>query len=340
MKKKFGFIIGVVAFVIVFAFSSPVQAGKIKTCPGQGYRVTGDVTSDWGAEGGDLWYDVLKETASSTAGGYDDATTPPVYGVMVRPPSSIDLPNSVNPTNHNWVEVNYLLVSGKYGQRTLYSVGELDPRFGNKPVTLTKDKKGYELSGLGRCVRGVSTIDVVHAFTNIKGVPNDARPYAPWIVVSGGGIAPRTYDLTALQTMPQVTFDASTSTSNTYGIWTGPRLVDVLRASGVDTEDTDSYIVVQGADGYATVYSMYEVTHKIGIQDLTTCPACEPGYVMLAVKDGSAKNTLNNGTCADAESAGTVCKDGGIVRTVVPGDWQAGRWISNAAQIIVHKLGR
>jgi DMSO/TMAO reductase YedYZ molybdopterin-dependent catalytic subunit len=201
------------------------------------------------------------------------------------------------------------------------------------------NKKGYDLSGLGRWIRGVSTIDVVHAFTNIKGVPNDARPYAPWIVVSGAGIASLTYDLAALQAMPQVTFDASTSTSNTYGIWTGPRLVDVLKASGVNTRDMDSYIVVQGADGYATVYSMYEATHQIGIQDPTTCPGCEPEYVLLAIKE-DLKNTINNGTCTDAESAGTACKDGGIVRTVVPGDWQAGRWVYNTLQIMVFKLGR
>lgn len=328
--KKCNRVVVFVLVAVLFILSGQAHA----------YKVTGDVTSGWGTTGGDLWYDVLKESNSSTAGGYDDVDAP-VYGVMVRPPSTLDLPNPLNPTNHNWVEVNYLLVTGRNGHKALYSVGELDPRFGNKTVTLTrnKDKKDYNLAGEGREVKKVVSIDVVHAFTNIKGVPNDARPYAPWVVVSGAGITPRTYNLAALQAMPQVTFDASSSTKNIKGVWTGPRLVDVLKDAGVDTKDMDSYIVVQGADGYAAIFSMYEATHQAGIGDPTTCPACEPGYVLLAIKE-VLKNTLDNGTCTDPESAGTACRDGGIVRTVLPGDYQAGRYISNTAQIIVYKLHR
>jgi hypothetical protein len=334
MKKHFGIVMAVAALAMVLAWTGSVQA----------YTVTGDVTPGWGTLGGSLWYDVLKETASSTAGGYD----PQTYGVMVRPPTTTDLPNPINPTNHNWTEVNYLLVTGQFGQRALYSVGELDPRFGNKTATLTcksGNKKGRgcdnngqcDLVGAGREVKKVSNIEVVHAFTHMKGVPGDVHPFSPWLVVSGAGITPKTYDLADLQAMHQVTFDASTSTSNTKGIWTGPRLVDVLKASGVDTKDMDSYIIVQATDGYSTLLSMYEATHKLGITDPATCPACQPEYILLGISD-TLGNTLNNGTCTDPVSANTTCKDGGFVRTVNPGDLAAGRWVSNAAQIIVYKL--
>jgi hypothetical protein len=324
MKKNFGFVMAVAALVMVLAWIGPVQA----------YEVIGDVTSGWGTEGGNLWYDVLKETATSSAGGYDGTYT---RGVIIRPPTTPDLPNPLSPTNHNWIEVDYILATGRGGQRALFSVGEIDPRFGNGTVTLTlnKSKKDYDLAGEGRWVRNVSKIDVVHAFTNMKSVPGDVHPYSPMLVVSGAGISPRTYDLADLQAMTQATFDASLSGTNTKGKWTGSTLVDVLKASGIDTRDMDSYVIVQATDGYATLLSMYEVTHNS-----TDLPNSSVGCALplLAIRD-ELNNTINNGTCTDPEPASnTPCRDGGFVRTVLPNDLAAGRWVSNTAQIIVYKL--
>lgn len=320
MKKSFAVSVVFGALAMAFGWAPPSQA-----CPDEGYQVTGDVTTGWGTEGGDLWRDVLKETETSTAGGYDGTYT---KGVLARPPSTQDLPNPLNPTNHNWTEVDYVLVTGRFGERALYSVGELDPRFANQPVSLTRRHHhgAFNLEGAGRSVRDVVDIGVVHAFTNIKGVPKDVHPYAPTLVVSGGGISPRTFGLSDLQAMAQVTFDAASSTSNTVGVWKGPTLLSVLRASGVNTEDLDSYLVVQSTDGYATVLSMYEATRLTASQ-----------YALLATGD-TLNNTLNNGTCTDPESANTPCKDGGFVRLVLPKDQAAGRWISNTAQIIVFSL--
>jgi hypothetical protein len=323
MKKNFVFMMAVTALVVVLSWRGPVRA----------YEVTGDVTSGWSSEGGDLWYDVLKETATSTAGQYDDAGDNP-HGVLVRPPTTKSLPNPLSPTNHNWIEVDYILVTGRGGQRVLYSVGELDPRFGNEAVTLTlnRNKRDYDLAGAGRAVKMVGTIEVVHAFTNIKSVPNDARPYSPMLVVSGAGITPQTYDLADLQAMGQVTFDASSSKTNTYGIWTGPRLLDVLNASGVDTKNMNSYIIVQGADGYATLLSMYEVTHNAG-----ACPLASECPLPLLAISGCFPDT---GKCSI--NCGSSCSKGenGFVRTALPKDLAAGRWVSNTAQIIVFKLDR
>ena len=228
--------------------------------------------------------------------------------------------------------MDYILVNGRDGQRVLYSVGELDPRFGNVPVALTCDKVGRcDLAGGGRRVRNVSKIEVVHAFTNIKNVPNAVHPYSPWLVVSGAGISPRTFSLTDLRatTLEQASFDASSSTSDIKGIWTGPTLRSVLKASGVDDRDSeslDSYIVVQASDGYATLLSMYEATRLTG-----------PQYALLGIAD-TLNSTLNNGTCTDPESAGTKCKDSGAARLVLPGNFAAGRWPSNVAHIVVYKL--
>jgi hypothetical protein len=59
---------------------------------------------------------------------------------------------------------------------------------------------------------------------------------------------------------------------------------------------------------------------------------------MLAISD-TLKNTLNNGSCTDAEPAsGTTCKDSGLARLVLPKDQLAGRWGSDVAQVIVYPL--
>ena len=327
MRKNFGFVMAVTALVMALAWTGPVRA----------YEVTGDVTSGWSSEGGDLWYDVLKETASSTAGEYDDVGDNP-HGVLVRPPTTKALPNPLSPTNHNWNQVDYIFAAGRNGKGVLYSVGELDPRFGNAPVTLTlnRNKKDYDLAGAGRAVKTVNTIEVVQAFINIKSVPNDVHPYSPMLIVSGAGITPQTYELADLQAMTQVTFDASASITNTKGKWTGPTLVSVLNASGIDIKNMNSYVIVQATDGYATLLSMYEVTHNAVECPSTTVGECP--LPLLGIKDTQG-NTLNNGTCTDPEPAsGTTCKDGGFVRTVLPTNLAAGRWVSNTAQIIVYKV--
>ena len=138
--------------------------------------------------------------------------------------------------------------------------------------------------------------------------------FSPLLIVSGAGIIPRTYDLADLEAMKQETFDASSSTTNTVGKWTGPTLVSVLNASGVDTRDMDSYVVVQATDGYAAVLSMYEATHMTGAQ-----------YALLAIS--ASDNSINKGG-----------NDSGLARLILPNDNVAGRWVSNVAQIVVYRL--
>jgi hypothetical protein len=321
MKKNFGLVMVVAALVALLLSSSSLFA----------YTVNGYVDNPGEySTGGSLWT-ALQGTG--TQGGAPDYLFPCAGGTDVP---CIHLPNPpyvINSTNHNWVDSNYVLVTGKHGSRALYSVGELNPKFApaGSEVTLTCasatkgrscNKNGQcDLTGAGRVVKNVSSIDVVHAFTHIKSVAgNTAHPFSDVLIVSGAGITPRTYDLTDLQAMKeQVTFDASTSTVNTKGIWTGPTLLSVLKASGIDTKDMDSYIVVQATDGYATILSMYEATHKTGSQ-----------YALLAIIDEQG-NTINCGTSCTKG-------DNGLARLVLPNDNVAGRWVSNVAQIMVYKL--
>ncbi|MGD0231898.1 MAG: hypothetical protein ABSC19_16345 [Syntrophorhabdales bacterium] len=313
MKKNLAFLMAVAALVMLLAWTGQVRA----------YEVTGDVTSGWGTTGGSLWYNVFNETASSGSG-----TAP--FGVIVRPEAGY----LINSTLHNWVEGDFVVVTGMDGERALYSIGELDPGFGNETVTLTltKDKKGYNLAGAGRAIGNVADIDVVHAVDVVKGAYGSIYPYSIQLVVSGEGIAPKKYELADLLAMKQVTFNASSSTTNTVGVWTGPTLVDVLKASGVDTTDMDSYIVVVATDAYATVVSMYEATHMI-----TNTQTELPLLATSGVVSGSDEINCGSSSLLPPTSSTSSCAGDGFVRLVLPEHAKAGTWVSNVYAIMVHK---
>jgi hypothetical protein len=285
MKKNFALIMAVAALAMLLSSNGPVFACTVE----------GDFNTPgaYACTAGDLWT-LLEDT-----GGGISQPSPPM-----------------NPTNHNWIEGDFVLVTGEHGSSAIFSVGELDTKFAPADeVTLTLDKSGrYDLSGEGRAVKGVSGIDVVKAVPIGKGVETQ-HPFSTLLVVSGEGIMPRTYNLADLEEMTQETFNASSSTTNTVGIWTGPTLLSVLEASGIDTRDMNSFVVVSATDGYATVLSMYEVTHMIGTQ-----------YDLLAIK------------ASDGSINGTTSSDSGFARLILPNDSVAGRWVSNVDQITVHGL--
>ena len=308
MKKNSCFVI-LATVAMLFILGPVARAYTVK-----GYvNHPGEYSTD-----GSLW------TALQGTGGFGaDSQYPYQYPCFSDPKlPCITLPQppyALNAINENWVDSNYVLVTGKNGSRALYAAGELDPKFApaSDVVTLTCNKKGRcDLAGEGRAVRNVSTIEVVHAVSAAKVVGNTpfTHFFSPVLIVSGAGITPRTYDLAHLKAMRQETFDASSSTTNTVGIWTGPTLGSLLSASGVDTKDVDSYVVVQATDGYAAVLSMYEATRKTGAQ-----------YALLAIS--ASNNSINKSG-----------NDSGLARLVLPNDGVAGRWVSNVAQIVVYKL--
>lgn len=297
MKRNFVFVMAVAALVILLS-GGPVFANTVKgdfaTLPSGRvftYTVTGDFTTTpctaTLSTGGDLW-----TLLQGTCGG-------------IRLPSP---PPPINPTNDNWIEGDYVLVTAWSGSTALYSVGELDPKYAPDAVTLTVQKNGMiDLAGEGRAVRAVRNVDVVHAVPVVRA---GQRFFSTELVVSGVGIAPQTFDLADLEGMTQETY-----TNIAGATWTGPTLLNVLKASGVNTRNMNGYVIVQATDGYATVLSMYEATHLTGTQD---------ALLAISASDGS----INGG--------GT--KDNGLARLVLPNDKTRGRWVSNIYQIVVHTL--
>jgi len=329
MRKNYCFVI-LAAAAALFILSTQATA----------YTVSGYVNNPGKySTTGSLW-DVLQ--------GPDAVSFPntapyeyPCYNETTVP--CITLPNpayDLNNTNHNMVDSNYVVVTGEDGSRALYSVGELDPKFApaSSEVTLTCDKHGRcDVAGEGRAVHHVSNIDVVHAVTTVhlNGTVNGVsfpftHFYSPLIVVSGEGITPRTYNLADLRAMKQETFNASSSTTNTQGIWAGPTLASLLEASGVDTKDMDSYIIVQATDSYAAVLSMYEATQNpSGSYALLAIS----GFQLDSTTGNFDKQTINNCECS-------TDSDNGFARLILPNDTVAGRWVSNVAQIVVYKHKR
>jgi len=332
MRKNLSIVMTAAALVVLLAWTGPVLA----------YEVTGDVTPGWGTAGGSLWYNVFKETDFSSAG-----TSDLPFGVIVRPPYDLTtgLSYLINSSLHNWIEGDFVVVTGWDGGRVLYSIGELDPRFGNETVTLTqeKNKRDYDLAGAGRSVVNVVDIDVIHAVDVVKGAYDSIYPYSIELVVSGEGITPKKYQLADLQAMHQVTFDASSSTTNTQGVWTGPTLADVLKASGVDTTDMDSYIVVVATDAYATAVSMYEATHTVSngqtklplLATYGIAPSSGPYPAAVSLFEQQVNCQLSPPPSI-SQSSSSCCGDG-FVRLALPEDANAGRWVSNVYSIIVHK---
>ncbi len=315
MKKSYSFVI-LAAVAALFMLSSQAMA----------YKVSGNVNNPGEYKtAGSLWIALEGPDAFGADSSYP-------YQYDCFPGTSLPCitlpqpPYAQNDINHNTVDSNYIVVTGKDGSKAIYAVGELNPKFApaGYVVTLTCAQKcGCDLAGEGRSVRNVSEIDVFQAVPSIH-VNEKTLPfthfYSSVVIVSGEGITPKTYNLAELQAMTQETFNASSSTTNTVGDWVGPTLASVLEASGIDTRDMDSYIVVQATDAYAAVLSMYEATHMTGGQ-----------YPLLAIQD-TLGNTINCGT-----TCGNMGENG-LARLILPNDTVAGRWVSNVAQIVVYKL--
>ncbi len=306
MRKHYGLIWFIVLSVMFIAWSSPVQAA---------YTVTGDIGQAWdkntntystyGTTGGSLWFDVFKETSSSSAGGADGTYS---KGVINRVNN-----NTYNSINHNWIEGDYVLVTGASG-KALYSIGEIDPRFGNSTVTLTDSNSDgiYDLSGAGRSVTGVTDIEVVHAADVWVGYGTLTK--STGVTVSGAASA--SYTLVELQAMPSVTYTATYSNKTTSR--TGPTIASVLEAAGVDTGNLLSYAVAISSDGYKTILSMYELKNVNENEDTN-----------YALANGQSPHTSG---VLDMLS---VNGEGSGVRSVITADVNNGRWGKGLTEINV-----
>lgn len=222
----------------------------------------------------------------------------------------------------NDVLTKYVLATGSDGYQTVFSLGELDPTFGNRSdlvayaetlnnvsapltddgfarVTAPGDVKG------GRYVSNLVDLDV-----RASGSTQTATNSLPTtqFSVSGGVTTPMTFNLGTLEALPSET---ETVGGHTY---VGVSFWDLLNSVvGISVDPTvkndvlDKYVVATGSDGYQSLFSMGELDTAFGDQ---------PDLIAY-------------------EEDGTPIGADGFARIVVPNDVRAGRWVSNLVNLEV-----
>ena len=216
----------------------------------------------------------------------------------------------------------YVLATGTDGYRVVFSLGELNPSFGNRAdLVATKETAGGKTAPLsgdglarvtapgdvkgGRYVSNLASLDVRASGSTTHGTGGGPSDH---FTVDGAVTHGQSFDLAALKALPSIT---ETVGGVTY---TGVSLWDLLDAqAGIVTDPAvkndilDKFVVATGSDGYKTLISMGEIDPAFGNQ---------PDIVAYA---------------ADGQPLGA----NGFARLVLPGDAKAGRWVSNLVDLQV-----
>ena len=237
---------------------------------------------------------------------------------------------ATDPAAHNDLLAHYVVATGSDGYRAVFSLGEIDPRFGGDAVMLAYDDTEGQLGWLepdgrarmvvpddaagGRYVSDLAGLTIGTAPDVVAGAGRPlhrARPAWRRGTERGAGrggsrrLAPVTLTTTYTAGGRPVT--------DTY---TGVPLWDLLTEAGVTTDASAHndilgfYVVATGSDGYRVVFSMGELDPRFG------------GESVLVAYD---------------DTAGQLGPEGedGFARMVVPGDLAGGRYVLNLVSIEV-----
>lgn len=217
----------------------------------------------------------------------------------------------------------YVVATGSDGYKTVLSLGELSPDFGNRPdlvayaetingvsapltkdgfarITVPGDDKG------GRYVSNLVSLDVRSSGSTQAGTGGGVSTQ---FSVTGAVTATKSFDLAALEGLP---FVEQTVKGHLYR---GVSFWDLLNttvglntsAAGQKNPELAMYVVATGSDGYKSVFSLGELSPSFGGQ---------PDMIAYSV---------------DGQSLG----NNGFARLVVPNDVKAGRWVSNLVSLEV-----
>ena len=216
----------------------------------------------------------------------------------------------------------YVLATGTDGYRVVYSMGELDPAFGNRAdLVATQETIGGKTAPLtgdgfarstapgdvkgGRYVSNLASLTVRASGSTVAATGGGpSRQFS----VTGAVINGMTFDLAALKALPAITETVGGTTYVGVSLW------DLLNTTtGIVTDPAvkndvlDKFVVATGSDGYKALISMGEIDPAFGDQ---------PDLVAY-------------------EADGTLLDTNGFARLVVPGDAKAGRYVSNLINLQV-----
>jgi hypothetical protein len=227
-----------------------------------------------------------------------------------------------DPAVKNDVLNKYVVATGADGYRSVFSLGELNPSFGNRAdlvayaETVNGAKQPLGSDGFARTtavgdVRGgryVSNLVSLDVFDSGSTSAGTGGGVSGAFTVSGDVLHGASFDLAALQALPgrSVTVGAD--------VFTGVSFWDLLNTTvGLATDPSvkndvlGMVVVATGGDGYKSVFSLGELDPLFGNQ---------PDLIAFGV-DGS-------GLGSD-----------GFARLVVPGDAKHGRYVSNLVSLEV-----
>jgi hypothetical protein len=226
----------------------------------------------------------------------------------------------------------YVVATGSDGYKAVFSLGEINPMFGNQPVLAAYADTDGQLGpsgsdGLARMVvpgdlaggRYVSQL----VSLNVGSLP-EPGPIGPGgpsntFTLSGQVSDPGSFTAVTLEALHQDTTETATYTAGNGPVtdtYTGVSLWDLVQDAGLITDPSikndvlRDIVVATGSDGYRAIVSLGEIDPAFGNQP-----------DLVAYKD----------------SAGQLGPNGadGFARLVLPNDQAGGRYVSNLVSLQV-----
>ena len=218
----------------------------------------------------------------------------------------------------------YVLATGSDGYKTVYSLGELDPGFGNvqsliayaetsNGVTLPLTSDGFarttaplDIKG-GRYVSNLAQLTVQASASTHTGTGGGISTS---FSVTGDVKQSASFDLAALQALPTVTRTVGADTYTGVSLWSllTSSFVGLATDPLVHNDFLGMYVVATGSDGYKALFSMGELSPDFGNQ---------PDFIAF-------------------EQNGSLLTGNGFARIVAANDTKAGRWVSNLVSLEVY----
>jgi hypothetical protein len=235
-------------------------------------------------------------------------------------------------TAKNDILSKYVIATGSDGYQAVFSLGEIDPMFGNQPVLVAYADTAGQLGpkgsdGLARMVvpgdiaggRYVSDLVSLQVVSLPEPGPTGAGGISPEATLSGAVADPTIVTPATLAALNQCTTETatylagSTPTTDTYtgvSLWTLIQDAGLLTDPAIKNDLLGFAVVATGSDGYRAVISLGEIDPQFGNQ---------PDLVAYSDKLGQL---------------GPGGSDGAL-RLIVPGDHAGGRYVSNLVSLQV-----
>jgi len=244
----------------------------------------------------------------------------------------VDAGGVTTTTAKNDILSKYVIATGSDGYQAVFSLGEIDPAFGNQPVLVayadTAEQLGPNASdGLARIVvpgdiaggRYVSDLVSLKVESLPEPGPTGAGGIADEATLSGAVADPTIVTPATLSALNQSTTETATylaggsPVTDTYtgvSLWTLIQDAGVLTDPSIKNDILRFAVVATGSDGYRAVISLGEIDPMFGNQ---------PDLV------------------AYADTKGQLGPNGsdGALRLVLPGDQAGGRYVSNIVSLQV-----